>query len=65
MNANTFRFVAPSDADLTGYTFEYYFPGLADLATATSAQLQAAYLGPDADGIGVEWECADDADSNT
>jgi hypothetical protein len=37
-----------------GYRFADYFPGV-DLTNTTADELRVAYLGPDADGIGVVW----------
>lgn len=60
--AHTFRFVDEDGraignrANLDGYTFRDYFPGV-DLGTATPEELAAAYLGVDCDGIAVSWTC--------
>ena len=48
------RDITATDAVL-GYSLADYVPGIADLDEAADAELCAAYLGPDCDGIGVRW----------
>jgi hypothetical protein len=58
----TFRFVDRAGRDITGadevqgYTFRDFFD--CDIATATDAELSAAYKGADSDGVGVRWDTA-------
>jgi hypothetical protein len=63
MTSPTLRFINANGRDVTatdvvaGYAFRDYFPGV-DLENATADDLADAYLGPDVDGIGVEWDAA-------